>query len=153
MRIHSRRKATGSTLELSVDGSQVEQVRSFKFLGVTINDTLTWSDHINMVCAKVFHNLNLLRRLCRFLPQPLLLSLTLTFSLSLTTVTLSGLGAPSPRLPGWRPSSTMPATLNIEGPPHRLLIDRELGLSTLVSRRKLHLPLIMFNCMSSKSPP
>ena len=30
---------------------------------------------------------------------------------------------------------------------------RELGLSTLASRRKLHLALNMFNCMSSKSPP
>ena len=29
---------------------------------------------------------------------------------------------------------------------------RELGLSTLASRRKLHLALTMFNCMSSKSP-
>ena len=52
-------------------------------------------------------------------------SLNLTFSLSSTTVMLSGQGASSPRLPGWRPSSTMPATLsfvNVEGPPHRLLI-------------------------------
>ena len=82
MLIHSSRKVTGSILELSVDGSLVEQVRSFKFLGVTINDTLTWPDHINTVCAKVSHNLNL------------------TFSLSLPTETLSDPGAPSPRLPG-----------------------------------------------------
>ena len=59
-------------MELSVDGSQVEHVCSFKFLGVTINDILTWSDHINTVCAKVSHNLNLLHRLTWFLPQPLL---------------------------------------------------------------------------------
>ena len=63
MLIHPSRKVCDSTLELCVDGSQVEQVRSFKFLGVTINDTLTWSDHINMVCAKVSRNINLLRRL------------------------------------------------------------------------------------------
>ena len=52
-------------------------------------------------------------------------SLNVIFSLSLTTVTLSGQGAPCPRLPGWRTSSTMPAALsfvNVEGPPHRLLI-------------------------------
>ena len=30
---------------------------------------------------------------------------------------------------------------------------RELGLSTLASRRKLHLALTMFKCMSSNSPP
>ena len=73
MLIHVSKKGTGSTLELSVDGSQVEQVHSFKFLGVTINSTLTWSEQINMVCAKVSHNLNLLRRLSWFLPQLLLL--------------------------------------------------------------------------------
>ena len=73
MLIHSSRKVTGSTLELNVEGNQVEQVRSFKFLGVTINDTLTWSDHINMVCDKVSHNVSLLRRLSWFLPQPLFL--------------------------------------------------------------------------------
>ena len=82
MLIHLSRKVTGSILELSVDGSQVEQVRSFKFLGVAITDTLTWSDHINTVCAKVSRNLNL------------------TFSLSLPTETLSGPGAPCPSLSG-----------------------------------------------------
>ena len=79
-------------------------------------------DHINTVCAGVSHNVNLLRRLSWFLPQPLLKS---TFSLSLTIATSSGLEAPSLRLPGWRLSSTMPAALssvNIKGPLHRLLV-------------------------------
>ena len=31
--------------------------------------------------------------------------------------------------------------------------SRQLGLSTLASRRKLHNSVTMFNCMSSKSPP
>ena len=61
------------TLELSVEGSQVEQDLSFKFLGVTINNTLTWSDHVNTVCTKVSRNINLLCRLSWFLPWPLLL--------------------------------------------------------------------------------
>ena len=55
-------------------------------------------------------------------------SLNLTFSLYLTTVTLSGQGAPNPKLPDWRPSSTMPVALsfiNVEGPPHRLLVGNQ----------------------------
>ena len=96
MLIHSSRKVTGSTLELSANGSQVEQVCSFKFLGVTINDTLTWSDHINTVCDKVSRNLNLLRHLSWFLPQPFLFLFLRSYILpSLTTATLSGPGAPS----------------------------------------------------------
>ena len=34
-----------------------------------------------------------------------------------------------------------------------LAAHTELGLSTQASRRKLHLTLTMFSCMSSKSPP
>ena len=46
-----------------------------KCVDVTINDTLTWSDHINTVCAKLSCSVNCLRRLSLFLPQPLLLFL------------------------------------------------------------------------------
>ena len=45
----------------------------FKFLGVLLNDTLTWSDHIAHICTKVSHSLNLLRHLLWFLPKSLLL--------------------------------------------------------------------------------
>ena len=73
MLIHSSRKVTGRTLELSADGSQIEQICTFKLLGVTINDTLTWSDQINVVCAKVSLNLSLDGHLSWFLPQSFLL--------------------------------------------------------------------------------
>ena len=59
-------------LSLKIDDKTVERVRSFKFLGAVVNDTLTWVDHIDMVCNKVSRSLNLLRRLSWFLPQPLL---------------------------------------------------------------------------------
>ena len=42
MLIHSSRKVTCSTLKLSVEGSQVETVHSFKFLGVILNNTLIY---------------------------------------------------------------------------------------------------------------
>ena len=51
----------------------VEQVQCFKFLGVLVDNTLTWSDHIDMVCNKVTRSLNLHRRLSWFLLQPFLL--------------------------------------------------------------------------------
>ena len=63
--------------------------------------------------------------LCFFLSLFYFSSLNLTFSLSSTTATLSGLDAPNLKLPGWRPSTTMPAGLfsvNVKGPLHRLLV-------------------------------
>ena len=71
--IHSRRaRVDPSPLRIHLTGSQYEQVPSFKLLGVVVNDTLTWSDHINYVVTKVPSSVNLLRRLSWFLPRSLL---------------------------------------------------------------------------------
>ena len=63
MLIHSSRKVVDGNLTLKVDDETVECVRSFKFLGVVVNDTLTWADHIDMVCKKASCSMTLLRRL------------------------------------------------------------------------------------------
>ena len=73
MLLHSPKKKLDADLNLEVDGTAVEQVQVFKYLGVLINDTLTWSDHVDMVSGKVSRCINLLRRLFWFLPQSLLL--------------------------------------------------------------------------------
>ena len=132
MLIHSRRRIVDGKLSLNIDDRTVECIQSFKFLGVIINDTLTWVDHINMVCKKVSRSLNLLRRLSWFLPRPLLLlfyvvslgfclapfyffSLSLTFFRTLTTAMLFGLGAPNKKHTVWKPSSTSLAVQSYVG--------------------------------------
>ena len=42
-------------------------------LGVLVNNTLNWTDHINHVVTKVSRSVNLLRRLSWFLPRSLLI--------------------------------------------------------------------------------
>ena len=74
MLLHSSRRKVASALDIHLDGVAVEQVRVIKYLGVLINDTLTWSDHVGLVCRKVNGCLNLLRRLSWFLPRSLLLT-------------------------------------------------------------------------------
>jgi hypothetical protein len=49
-----------------IDGAVVEQVDSFKFLGVHITNKLTWSKHTKTVVKRAKQNLFLLRRLKRF---------------------------------------------------------------------------------------
>ena len=73
MLIHSSQKVVNGCLSLETDGEKIEKVRVFKYLGVMINNTLTWSNHVNMVCKKASRSLNLLRRLSWFLPRSLLL--------------------------------------------------------------------------------
>ena len=72
--LHSSRRKIETGLDLLVDGVTVDQVRVFKYLGVLINNTLTWSDHVDMICRKVSCCPNLLRRLSWFLPRSLLLT-------------------------------------------------------------------------------
>ena len=103
MLIHSARKKVNSGLELRIDGMDVEQVQCFKFLGVLVNDTLTWSDHIDMVSNKVTCSLNLLRCLLGFSLSLSFFSISsLTFFPLLTTVMLSGLDAPRMNLFAWK---------------------------------------------------
>ena len=58
-----KRQLDPLNLTLNVNGSQIEQVRNHKVLGVTIDDNLLWPDHISKICKKVSRNLYLLKKL------------------------------------------------------------------------------------------
>ena len=47
----------------------LEQVRSAKYLGITITDNLDWGQHISEVTAKATRTLGLLRRNLAFAPR------------------------------------------------------------------------------------
>ena len=66
MIVDYRRRRTGNT-PILIDGAVVEQVESFKFLGVHINNKLTWSKHTKTVVKSARQNLFPLRRLNFFL--------------------------------------------------------------------------------------
>ena len=51
---------------LTIDGTPVERVKSFKYLGVQISEDLTWSTHLDTVVKKAQQRLYHLRRLKRF---------------------------------------------------------------------------------------
>ena len=145
MLIHSSRKVVD-------EDKTVECVQSFKSFGVVVNDTLTWADHIDMVC-KDYRSLNLLRRLSWFLPQPLLLLYLKSYILShFCDVVWIG-------------------CTKAESLPFESLLNfvcwtvlqkckfssasaacSELGLSSLSSRRKLHLAQTAFKCLYSHCP-
>ena len=67
-----RTRVNPPPLHIHLSGSEIEQVSSFKLLGMLINDTLTWINHINHVATKVGCGMNLLWRLSWFLPRSLL---------------------------------------------------------------------------------
>lgn len=48
----SRKEARTTPPPLNLLGSEIERVDSIKYLGLTIKDNLSWSDHISKICSK-----------------------------------------------------------------------------------------------------
>ena len=67
--LHSSRRIPTSALEVQLNGRTIDRVQRYKFLGVIITDTLSWSDLIDQVCSKASRCLNLLWRLAWFLSR------------------------------------------------------------------------------------
>ena len=72
MLLHSVRK-NPPPLRVELQNTPIEQVTCFKFLGVNINEHLSWDNHIVSITNKVSRNINLLRRMSWFLPRPAML--------------------------------------------------------------------------------
>ena len=60
-----------STFNFIYDGSHIEQVNRFKFLGVEISNSLTWDSHIDSVASKLHRNMGSISRLRNSLPTQL----------------------------------------------------------------------------------
>ena len=61
--VFTKRKCNINDIIINICGSQVKQVSSLKFLGVTIDYKLNWSDHINVVCNTLAKNIGVIYRL------------------------------------------------------------------------------------------
>ena len=53
----------------TLEGTDLENVESIKYLGVTITNYLTWNTHVSNVCTKANRTLGLLRRNLHSCPQ------------------------------------------------------------------------------------
>ena len=73
MLFHKRRKV--NPLQLSINDQQISQVDQFTFLGVLLDDTLSWKNHINMVTNKLSKIIGILHRLKHYYPDNILLTI------------------------------------------------------------------------------
>ncbi len=62
-------------INVVMNGVVVENVKSFKYLGVTIDASLKWDSHVNNICRKVCNSLGVLRRIKPFVPQKSLITI------------------------------------------------------------------------------
>jgi len=71
------------TFEIKLNnGMLIERVPSFKLLGVTFNENLTWNDHVKKVTTKAYGTLKSLALIKRYLPYRLRRQLAETLVLS-----------------------------------------------------------------------
>ena len=50
---HSKRLKPYKSLNLKIDGVNIQEVSTVKYLGVTFDSNLTWKNHVNEVCLKL----------------------------------------------------------------------------------------------------
>ena len=56
------------SLSVNIHGFSVPCVSSAKILGVTLDESLSWNDHINCMCTSLSKRIGLLRRVRSFIP-------------------------------------------------------------------------------------
>ena len=74
LRIAPRNRNVEKT-KYTIDDNTIEQVNSIKYLGITLNSSLTWDDQVNNVIKKANRMLGLISRLGRGVSQQALLCL------------------------------------------------------------------------------
>jgi len=62
MIFHTRQKNI-TPISIAIDGKQIENVKSFKFLGIMLDESLTWKSHAQMITNKLSKVVGILNRL------------------------------------------------------------------------------------------
>ena len=52
-----------SILKIKIDNDYLENTQSEKVLGVTIDESLCWTEQVNKTCKKIFFNLHSLKEI------------------------------------------------------------------------------------------
>ena len=60
---------------ISIDGFAIKRTKAVKYLGLVVDDALTWSQHIDYISSKIAPGVGILKRTRSFLPKQSLLTL------------------------------------------------------------------------------
>jgi len=56
-------------LEIAIKGTNIERTSHIKFLGVTVDETLTWESHISNIASKISKSIGIIRKVAHKIPQ------------------------------------------------------------------------------------
>ena len=79
----SRKLKFCDSIKVTVQGHQVNQSTTAKYLGITIHENLTWTEHVKAMSAKVNQRIGILKRLRHFLSKEELVTVYNSIILSL----------------------------------------------------------------------
>ena len=65
-----QRTAEADDLVKEISNTRLERVNKFKYLGVLLDNTLSWKDHIEYIGNKISSRLGVLRRARKVVPKP-----------------------------------------------------------------------------------
>ena len=96
--IFHRKQKKIKDINISIDNVQIERVNTFNFLGIMLDESLTWTDHTNMVANKISRVTGVLHRLKNIFQKEILLTLYNTLILSYINYGLLVWGVKSSRI-------------------------------------------------------
>ena len=64
-----------SNFSITINNSTIEQVDHFNFLGVTLDQNITWNPHVDKVSIKISRVTGLLRKLQHYFPKQILITI------------------------------------------------------------------------------
>ena len=73
--VFHRKQKQIEPLHFSIDGEVIENVSSFNFFGKTLDESLTWKNHIDLIKNKIFKTIGVFYRLAKTFPEEILITL------------------------------------------------------------------------------
>src|SRR6218665_1395532 len=62
-------KIPNSSTQIMIDECIIERVTNIKFLGVYIDECLTWTNHIDIIANKIAKNIGIIRKIAYLIPS------------------------------------------------------------------------------------
>ncbi|KAI8485754.1 hypothetical protein Bbelb_365880 [Branchiostoma belcheri] len=143
---------------VTLGGTVLQVVTSHKHLGVTLTNTLSWSQHIEVISNKARRSSGLLCALRRKIPQNLLLRLYITITrptLEYADIVWAGLTLRDQRTlesVQYQTARLISGHFGIPYPSYNSLYT-ELSLPSLQFRRKFHTAVTMYKLLNGRCPP
>ena len=96
--VFHRKQKQIEPLHFSIDGKVIENVSSFNFLGITLDEGLTWKNHIDLIKNKISKTIGVFYRLAKIFPEEILVTLYNSLIASHLNYGILAWGIAAPRL-------------------------------------------------------